>query len=251
MNFEVFISCAVTGAGDTVGKHPDMPVTPGQSPHAFETEITKTVRTDYLLYLPTDYETAQAPWPLLLFLHGAGERGNDLNQLKKHGPPKRVEKGDRSLPFVVVSPQCPKVGWWSSETQVDTLDALLESIVSDYRIDADRIYVTGLSMGGYGTWRLAAAYPDRFAAIAPICGGGNPDDAEHIAHLPTWVFHGAKDDVVPIKKSEEMVDALKAAGSDVEFTVYPDAGHNCWGKPYAGSELYDWFLTHTRGGNES
>jgi predicted peptidase len=130
------------------------------------------------------------------------------------------------------------------------LNSLLDDLVSRYRIDKQRIYVTGLSLGGFGTWSLAAAYPDRFAAIAPICGGGNPEDAASIAHLPVWVFHGAKDKVVSIEKSEEMVAALKKVGSDVKFTVYPDAGHNSWTATYENPELYEWFLEHTLSGDE-
>jgi len=139
---------------------------------------------------------------------------------------------------------------WGRENQIDTLNALLDHIVSLYRIDEERIYVTGLSMGGFGTWYMAAAYPDRFAAIAPICGGGDPESAGRIAHLPVWVFHGAKDETVRIKKSEEMVAALKKVGGKVKFTVYPDLGHNSWDATYGNPELYKWFLEHTRSGNE-
>jgi predicted peptidase len=126
------------------------------------------------------------------------------------------------------------------------LDALLDHIVYRYRIDQERIYVTGLSMGGFGTWRLAAQYPDRFAAIAPICGGGDPRDAPRISQLHVWAFHGAKDTIVEPEKSREMVDALKKAGSDVKLTIYPEAGHDSWTKTYNNPELYTWFLEHRR-----
>jgi predicted peptidase len=232
----------------SVMKQMEVPI--GQHPHSFQTDIIKTVRADYLLYLPEGYDTAQEEWPLMLFLHGAGERGDILSKVAVHGPPKLIAKEAKAFPFVIVSPQCPKDGWWSSELQIDTLNALLNDVVSRYRIDEERIYVTGLSMGGFGTWRLAAAYPDRFAAIAPICGGGNPEDAASIAQLPIWVFHGAKDEAVPIKQAEEMVAAVEKAGGKVKFTVYPDAGHDSWTATYNNPELYDWFLKHTRSGNE-
>src|SRR5699024_6921671 len=126
--------------------------------------------SEYLLYLPQDYkETGYKRWPLVLFLHGAGERGNDLEAVKKNGLPKLVEEG-RDFPFIIVSPQCPAGLWWST----DDLNLLLNDLIQRYEVDIDRIYATGLSMGGFGTWEMAIRFPDRFAAIAPICGGGDP-----------------------------------------------------------------------------
>ncbi len=239
---------ALTSSGCTSLTQPTE-VNLGQHPQSFKTEIQKNLRSDYLLYLPEEYATSLKSWPLILFLHGAGERGNDLSKVEIHGPPKLATKEEDVFPFVIVSPQCSEDEWWSSELQIDTLNALLDDIVSRYRIDKERIYVTGLSMGGFGTWRLAATYPERFAAIAPICGGGNPEDAATLAHLPIWVFHGAKDKVVPIKKSEEMVAALKKVGNTVKFTSYPNAGHNSWDATYQNPELYKWFLMHSRSEN--
>jgi predicted peptidase len=221
----------------------------GQHSQSFKKEIMKTLRADYLLYLPDNYGTTQKKWPLILYLHGSGERGNELSKVEIHGPPKLIRIDRKEFPFVIVSPQCPIDGWWTNELQIDTLNALLDDIVLRYRIDKERIYVTGSSMGGYGTWRLASVYPDRFAAIAPICGGGCPDDATNIAHLPTWVFHGAKDDMVPVKKSEAMVAALEKVGCKVKLTVYPNVGHDSWTATYENPELYEWFLKHTRSGN--
>ncbi|MBN1418021.1 MAG: prolyl oligopeptidase family serine peptidase [Planctomycetes bacterium] len=221
---------------------------PGRAPCAenvqqekrFEKEITVKVSLNYLLFLPEGYEKAQKPWPLILFLHGAGESGNDLQKVKVHGPPKIVET-KRDFPFIVVSPQSPGRGW-----NADTLVALLDDVVSKYKVDKDRIYLTGLSMGGFGSWALAAAYPDRFAAVVPICGGGNPADAKRLKDLPIWVFHGAKDPVVPIARSEAMVSALKEAGGNVKFTVYPEAGHDSWTATYDDPELYKWMLEQRR-----
>ena len=197
---------------------------------------------EYLLYLPEGYaEQEQESWPLLLFLHGAGERGDSLDLVKVHGPPKLIEQGQH-FPFIVVSPQSPEDHWWVYET----LDKLLNDIVAQYRVDEDRIYVTGLSMGGYGTWNLATHYPNRFAAIAPICGGGEPSRACRFKHLPVWAFHGAQDDVVPLEQSQEMIDALQACGSDARLTIYPDADHDSWTETYDNPELYEWLLSHRR-----
>ncbi len=195
---------------------------------------------DCLVYLPQGYRNGDAQWPLVLFLHGVGECGDDLEIVKKHGLPKVLEKG-MPLPFLVVSPQARSRGW-----NPDVLLALLDRIVDRYRVDRDRIYVTGLSMGGYGTWALAAAAPRRFAAAVPICGGGDPAWADRLKDLPLWVFHGAKDDTVPIAKSEKMVQALRAMGGNVEFTVYPETGHDCWTVTYDDPKLYEWLLQHHR-----
>ena len=212
-----------------------------QKAQHFEKEITVKVKLNYLLFLPKGYEEGDKKWPLMLFLHGAGESGDDLNKVKIHGPPKIVEtKSD--FPFILVSPQSPGRGW-----NPDTLKALLDDIMATYRVDRDRVYLTGLSMGGYGTWTLATAHPDYFAAIAPICGGGNPSDAKKLKDLPIWVFHGAKDEAVPLRRSEEMVNALKDLGADVKFTVYPEAGHDSWTETYNNPELYQWMLSHKRG----
>jgi predicted peptidase len=214
---------------------------PTQQEQTFEGEVTVKVKLRYLLFLPESYEK-QDKWPLIVFLHGAGETGDDLSKVKVHGPPKIVEK-KRDFPFVVVSPQAPRRGW-----DVNGLDALLADVLKRYRVDPDRVYLTGLSMGGFGTWSFAAAHPDRFAAIAPICGGGNPADAAKLKDLPTWVFHGAKDNVVPLSASEGMVKAIEAAGGKPKFTVYPDAGHDSWTATYDNPELYDWLLQHKRAG---
>jgi len=198
------------------------------------------VQMGYLVYLPEDYEE-KGSWPLLLFLHGSGERGTDLQLVKRHGPPKLIEEG-KQFPFIVVSPQCPEGQWWQSVE----LTALLDEIVEKYKVDEDRIYVTGLSMGGFGTWSLAAYAPHRLAAIAPICGGGESYWTKRFSHLPVWVFHGAKDKGVPLRRSEEMVESLKKHGGNVKFTVYPEAGHDSWTETYDNPQLYDWLLGQER-----
>ena len=194
----------------------------------------------YLLYLPKDYD-GKAPKPLLLFLHGAGERGDDLELVKKHGPPKLIAQG-KDFPFIVVSPQCPKGQFWDPRALTHLLDWLEER----YAVDSSRIYVTGLSMGGFGTWALAAQQPDRFAAIAPICGGGERFWMRKLKNVPVWAFHGEKDNVVPPHRTKELVEELKKLGADVRLTLYPDAGHDSWTETYNNEELYEWFLSHHR-----
>lgn len=213
----------------------------------FEAEIVKKVAYNYLLHLPPDYgEDPTKRWPLILFLHGAGERGSDLKKLKVNGIPKIVEE-QPDFPFITVSPQCPEDHWWPAE--VEGLLALLDDVMVRYAVDPDRVYLTGLSMGGYGTWTLAVAAPDRFAAIAPICGGlyGPARMVERLKNVPVWAFHGAKDPVVPLEQSERLVKVLQEVGGQARLTVYPEAEHDSWTETYANPELYAWFLAHRRG----
>jgi predicted peptidase len=206
----------------------------------FEAQIRVTARFDYLLFLPKDYAKSKQRWPLILFLHGAGEAGTNLASLKILGPPRIVESRP-DFPFILVSPQTPVRNW-----NPDKLNALLDEVIRKYRVDKDRVYLTGASMGGTGTWALAAEHPEKFAAIAPLCGSGNPADAPKLARLPIWVFQGAKDPVVHLATAEKMVDAVKAAGGNVKFTVYPDAGHDIWTRTYDDPELYRWLLEQKR-----
>lgn len=209
----------------------------------FERPSNEILRLDYLLSLPEGYaKEADKRWPLVVFLHGAGERGTDLAKVAVHGPPKLAAAGER-FPFVLVSPQCPEDQWWTEQPVLELIDHLEETL----RIDPDRIYLTGLSMGGYGTWHFATLAPPRFAAIAPICGGGIPYRMRLIPHLPVWAFHGAKDVAVPLEESSRLVAALEKAGNQqTKFTVYPEAGHDSWTKSYANPELYQWLLAQRR-----
>jgi predicted peptidase len=212
----------------------------GQHNQEFEKTITKTLSCKYLLFLPEGYGQKRRRWPLIMFLHGAGERGDDLDKVKKHGLPKIVENR-RDFPFIVVSPQCPEGYTWDEN---ELLVNLLDDILTRYSVNKNRVYLTGLSMGGFGTWSLAAAYPERFAAIAPICGGGSRLMTHRLKDVPIWAFHGAKDNIVPLNESEEMVDAVKSQGGDARLTVYPDAAHDSWTATYDNQELYSWFLKH-------
>jgi predicted peptidase len=209
----------------------------------------KTNQLDYLLYVPKAAAAEPAKrWPMVLFLHGAGERGTNVNLVAFHGPPKQAAAG-REFPFILVSPQCPSNQTWDNEALI----ALIDTIQAQVPVDPTRIYVTGLSMGGYGTWSLALRYPEKFAAVAPVCGGGDrirallPSQQQALKTLGVWAFHGAKDNVVPLSESERMVDAFKRAGvSDIQLTVYPDDGHDSWTHAYNEPKFYDWLLSHRR-----
>jgi predicted peptidase len=217
----------------------------------FEFSRPGKVKVDYLLYLPQGYEANGGKrWPLMLFLHGAGERGSDVWKVAIHGPGKYAA-AHPDFPFIIVSPQCPEREIWSKEV----LLKLMDEVIATYAVDTHRIYLTGLSMGGYGTWDLGLCYPEKFAAIVPICGGGQMislllsrhDKAQELKSLGVWAFHGGKDPVVPLEESQRMVDRLKTEGlKDVKLTVYPDAGHNSWTETYDNPELYNWLLKHSR-----
>lgn len=229
----------------------DFDIQPGKQTenwHSYQPDgSNQPIRTPFLLSTPKTYDANQ-PQPLLLFLHGLGESGDgDFAAIKKHGPPKLAGQGE-DFPFVLVSPQCPvpPEGTYPSAWKADVLNALLDSVCEQMKIDPQRIYVTGLSMGGYGTWRLAAKYPQRFAAAAPICGGGETDWAQALSTIPIWAFHGAQDNVVTLDKSKTMVDAIQLAGGDVKLTVYPEAAHDSWTETYKNPKLYEWLLNQRR-----
>ena len=212
---------------------------------SFQDTVIRNVTMDYLLYLPDGFESKpDKKWPMLVFLHGSGERGNDLEKVKVHGPPKLIEQG-KPMPFVVLSPQCPSNINWDTET----LFALIKEVASQYRVDEKRIYLTGLSMGGGATWDLAMAYPEHFAAIAPVCGPVNrnyPAKAAELKGLPIMAFHGAMDDVVPIAGAASMIKRLQDLGNPARIVIYPNANHDSWTKTYDDPELYKWFLEQAR-----
>ena len=198
--------------------------------------------TNYLLAMPEGYDSdTTSRWPLLVFLHGSGEAGNDIEKVKMHGPPKLIAAG-KKFPFIVVSPQAkPRYGW-----DPENLYRLISSIKQNFRVDAARVYLTGLSMGGFGTWALAIKHPEEFAAIVPICGGGDTTDAWKLRNIPVWCFHGALDDVVPPIRDQVMVDAVKRYNNNVRFTIYPDANHNSWDRTYDNDSMYQWLLAQRK-----
>jgi predicted peptidase len=226
---------------DNTQKHSTRPEGLTQRAAVLSREVL--VELDYLIYLPQEYGAKDKTWPLMVFLHGAGERGDDLNKVKVHGPPKLIEQG-KDFPFIVVSPQCPADNWWPN--MIGHVIALIDEMAENYSIDKNRIYLTGMSMGGYGTWTVASAYPQRFAAIAPVCGGGQPYLAGNLKDIPVWAFHGAKDSVVPLELSQQMVNAVKGVGGNAKLTVYPEAGHDSWTETYNNNELYGWLLSHSK-----
>lgn len=238
--FVLLLTLNPTRSQDTMSK---------QTAHKLRKKVAHTITANYLLFLPDGYHPKAAKrWPLILFLHGIGERGDNPWKVSVHGPPKVAEKMT-NFPFIVVSPQCPLGEWWSNEV----LENLLDEVIDRHKVDTNRIYLTGLSMGGFGAFALALHAPERFAAVAPICGGGNPFPPfayparrlVTLRSLPFWVFHGDQDKSVPLAESQRMVEALKKFGCDVKFTVYPGVGHDSWTETYNNPKLYEWFLEHS------
>lgn len=210
---------------------------------------TKTETVRYWFFLPANYE-AQAQSggaPLLLFLHGAGERGSepeDIAKVKVHGPPRllAVPEFAKNFPCVTVSPQCKSGFAWSPAQ----LMLLLDHVERNYNIDKNKVYVTGLSMGGFGTWMCLNESPNRFAAAAPICGGAKLEWADKLTGIPIWVFHGDKDSVVTPDRSQRIVEAVKkAGGKKILLTVYEGEGHDSWTRTYNNQLLYDWMFQQT------
>lgn len=214
------------------------------SEETFTGEISLKVGYRYLLSLPDSYQPNDAKtWPLLVFLHGAGERGENLSLLNKHGPPKLIAAG-KKFEAIVVSPQVPEKNIWNAHA----VKALVDDLVKKYRVDTQRLYLTGISMGGFGTWDTALAYPDTFAAIVPICGGAGVGFvmADRIKDLPCWIFHGDKDGAVSVDFSLKIHGALKKAGSDAKLTIYPGVGHDCWTMSYDNPELWSWMFSQRK-----
>lgn len=214
-----------------------------QSPshQTFQRQVSVAVSGRYQVALPDDYATSGNSYPVLLFLHGAGERGDDLERVAIHGPLKEIRKG-RKLPFIVVAPLCPADSVWDPITLI----GLLDEVESKWRVDREREYVTGLSLGGFGTYSLAALAPKRFAAIAPIAGWASRWIALSIKDIPIWSTHGDADDAVPLSQETPLIEALKAAGANVRFDVIVGGGHDVWSDVYGGEALYAWLLEHKR-----
>ncbi len=181
--------------------------------------------------------------PLIVQLHGAGERGDgsNLDVVEIHGF-SHVFTDEAEIDCIFVQPQCPENSFWAAN--VPFIKSFIEKIIAEYKCDKDRVYLTGLSMGGYGTWFTAMAFPEMFAAIAPCCGGGMPWNAG-VLTMPVWAFHGGKDDVVFPYESENMVEGMRKAGLNPKYTVFPEYGHNSWEKAYS-KELLEWLLAQKR-----
>lgn len=217
----------------------------------FERSATKWIdmKMHYLLYLPQGYDdpaNAGKSWPVIFMLHGIGENGSDASLLLKYGPARMVEEG-RDFPFIVISPQHPGGSSMAEKLwNVELTTALMRDAMSRYRVDRDRVYLTGVSSGGLATWVIAANQPGMFAAIAPISSWGYVEEARQIAMVPVWAFHGGADLIVPPGSIKPLIEAHQAAGGESRLTIYPGAGHDAWTKAYSDEELYRWFLSHKR-----
>jgi len=191
------------------------------------------------VWLPADYLQAERPWPLVVFLHGSGERGTDLDAVLRNGPPMHAAKGDQApYPFVLVSPQLQDDREW----EPDELHALLEALKMRFYVDSQRCLGTGLSLGGHGVWNWATRHPNDLAGIAPVCGNGDPARVAAMRKVPVRAYHGDRDDVVPLADQQACVDALRAAGGTVEFTIYPGVNHGSWIPAYQDPGLVPWLL---------
>lgn len=229
----LFLTAAIANAQDT----------------GFLNKIHKDAEGDskYVLFVPHSYK-ADKDYPLILFLHGAGERGSDGELPVKQGIANggiKFKSNEATFPFFVIFPQARLNGSWKAgEPDANRALAVLDEVQKAYKIDSKRLYLTGLSMGGSGTWSLAAAHPDKWAAIAPICGRGDPDTATKIKHIPTWCFCGDQDNPKLVESTRVMIKALKEAGGEPRYSEYPFVGHNSWDSAYVTPELYAWFLKH-------
>lgn len=207
--------------------------------------LYKTVKTDaqdfaFCVYVPPSYNP-EKHWPIILFLHGSGECGSDGFRQTDVGLPQAIRKNGIRPEAIVVMPQCRDGSSWTGQMAKMAL-LCVDKTASEYNVDPDRFYVTGLSLGGAGTWTVGAMFPDKIAAMAPVCGFADPAIAPKFARVPTWVFHGSADTRVPVTKSREMVEAIKAAGGDPKYTEYRGVGHDCWEKVYRDPEFWKWML---------
>ena len=215
------------------------------------TVTVEGIETVYRVFEP---ENVEPPLPLILFLHGAGESGSDGLAQTTVGIGPAIARDPERFPALVVFPQASRGYGWRAFNLTAALGAL-DDVQSDYAVDRDRVYVTGISMGGYGAWLAAVQHPERFAAAVPVCGGFDRRSsgltvehaARRLAKIPQWVFHGDRDDVIPVDESRLMVHALRAAGADVRYTEYAGVRHNSWDRAYAEPELMPWLLSQRRG----
>lgn len=234
----------IAGCAGCVPVEAAQPLVAGQVPR----QRLEPAGYDYQLFVPRRLpgDRGEAPaksWPLLLFLHGSGERGADIAKVKVHGPPKYAD-GHPDFPFILISPLLPAEEDWDFAK----LDRILRHALATLPVDPERVYLTGLSRGGHAAWRWAAAEPGRFAAVAPVAGRGNPETACALKDVPVWALHGDRDDVVTPEGSFAMARAIRACGGrESRLTIYPDLGHNAWDPAYADPALYLWLLSHRRG----
>lgn len=199
----------------------------------------------YIVFVPHNYKPDVAS-PVLLFLHGAGETKGGSKMPVEVGLGTAIKKREKTFPFITIIPQAQTRGWQYEGANGKMALAMLEAVNKEYKTDPKRTYLSGLSMGGYGTWSIASALPDKWAAIVPICGGGDPKNAEKLKNIPIWCFHGDKDTAVPVQRSRDMIEAIKKAGGSPKYTEYPGVAHNSWDKAYDTDELYEWLLKQVK-----
>ncbi|MEN6406580.1 MAG: prolyl oligopeptidase family serine peptidase [Thermoguttaceae bacterium] len=198
------------------------------------------IPVDYLLYLPQKVKERDK-WPLVVYLHGSGARGHNLELVQREWLPQQTAHGEQ-FPFILASPQCPTGLSWSPELIVEWV----EQVSRSFPVDRDRVYLTGYSMGGFGTWATAIHDPGRFAAIAPLCGGGDIERVDRLKNTPIWAFHGGKDKTVPPKASQNTVDAVRKCGGHPQLTIFPDAGHGICRRTYQNKGFWEWLLEQRR-----
>jgi predicted peptidase len=208
---------------------------PGPGQIGFDSFEAKTLASEFVIQLPPRYRNGQL-WPLVVFLHGSAERGNDSNVLRNENLFRQ------KFPAIVAAPQCLPTFSWEPNAVAD----LIQYVALRYHVDRNRIYLVGHSMGGYGTWDTAAAHPDLFAAIVPISGGGDPNNVKPLAGIPAWAFHGKKDKTVPVAESERMIEAIREAGGEPKLTVIPNAGHGICQAVCDRANLWEWLFQQRR-----
>ena len=234
VTYIIVFNCAVFGRGMTK-----------KTSSTFTSKITLKVSLQYNLYLPNNYYDTSDDYPLVLFLHGAGERGDSLDMVETHGIPKLIKNG-KDFPFITLAPQCPRFQYWPEPVNVKALIQLVEKIITQFRIDHNRVYSTGLSMGGFGTLAIAKERPDLFAGIIPVCGGVDTTNIKNLKTMPIWLFHGAEDEVVPVRNSKIVYQTLKKINPKIYLTIYPDINHNSWDMTYDNTDIYDWLLKNRK-----
>jgi len=199
----------------------------------------------YSVFVPPQY-TPEKSWPVIVFLHGSGERGRDGFLQTDVGIGRAIRRNPERCPAIVVMPQCPPERSWTGKMVHLVLQCVARTS-QEYKLDPQRMYLTGLSLGGAGTWHIGARMSGQFAALAPICGFGTPTEAKSAAKIPIWCFHGAADEHVPVQRSREMIDAIRAAGGNPRYTEYPTGSHNVWDRVYQDAEFWRWLFQQKRG----
>ena len=210
-----------------------------------KTDVDLPYEISFRTYLPEGYKLGNANFPIVFFLHGVGERGNNLDLVETHGIPKLI-KNNKRFPFITVAPQCPLFEWWSRPEMTNSLINLVEKVIQTYKADKSRIYLSGMSMGGYGSIALANKRPDLFAAMISVCGGADFDNFENLTKLPIWLFHGSEDDVHPASRSEKIYNQLKDINPDIKLTIYDGIDHNSWDITFDNDDIYDWLLSKNK-----